>query len=134
MKSNSSLLFQLGPNVSVGANASIGPGSRVKESIILEGSSVGEHSLILYTVIGRNTTVGDWTRVEGSPDDPNPNKPFAKMDNQPLFNAEGKLNPSITVLGEYDISFSCNMHYCGSVRAPVMVFSIYERSALAVQF
>ena len=91
--------LQLGPNVSVGENAVIGPGSRVKESIILGGSTVGEHSLVLYAVIGRNTTVGDWARVEGSPDDPNPNKPFAKMDNQPLFNAEGKLNPSITVLG-----------------------------------
>ena len=39
-------------------------------------------------------------RVEGTPNDPNPNKPFAKMDNSPLFNpADGKLNPSITIVG-----------------------------------
>jgi hypothetical protein len=34
--------------------------------------------------------VGDWSRVEGTPDDPNPNKPFAKMENNPLFNSAGK--------------------------------------------
>jgi mannose-1-phosphate guanylyltransferase len=38
--------------------------------------------------------------VEGTPNDPNPNKPFAKMDNLPLFNDEGKLNPSITIVGQ----------------------------------
>ena len=35
-----------------------------------------------------------------TPCDPNPNKNFAKMDNVPLFNDEGKLNPSITILGK----------------------------------
>jgi mannose-1-phosphate guanylyltransferase len=40
-------------------------------------------------------------RIEGTPNDPNPNKPFAKMDNLPLFNEEGKLNPSITIVGKY---------------------------------
>jgi mannose-1-phosphate guanylyltransferase len=43
--------------------------------------------------------VGDWARVEGTPDDPNPNKPFAKMENSALFNCSGQLNPSITILG-----------------------------------
>ena len=81
-------------------NVIVGAGARVKESIILGGSVVGEHSLILYTVIGMNTKVGDWSRVEGTPNDPNPNKPFAKMDNLPLFNVAGKLNPSITILGK----------------------------------
>lgn len=54
---------------------------------------------ILYSVVGRNSKIGAWTRVEGTPCDPNPNKPFAKMDNLPLFNSNGKLNPSITILG-----------------------------------
>jgi len=44
--------------------------------------------------------VGEWARVEGTPCDPNPNKPFAKMENLPLFNMNGKLNPSITILGK----------------------------------
>lgn len=49
--------------------------------------------------MGRGTTIGSWSRVEGTPTDPDPNKPFAKMDNPPLFNVDGKLNPSITILG-----------------------------------
>jgi len=50
--------------------------------------------------VGWNSTVGQWTRIEGTPNDPNPNKPFAKVDIPDLFNADGRLNPSITVLGE----------------------------------
>ena len=61
---------------------------------------IGANSLVLYAVIGMNAKIGDWSRVEGTPNDPNPNKPFAKTDNHPLFNQEGKLNPSITIVGE----------------------------------
>ncbi|KAK4304830.1 hypothetical protein Pmani_023234 [Petrolisthes manimaculis] len=89
----------LGPNVSVGKNAVIGAGVRIRESIILGNTTIQEHSCVLYTVVGWNSTVGAWTRLEGTPCDPNPNKPFAKMDNVPLFNNDGKLNPSITILG-----------------------------------
>ena len=35
----------------------------------------------------------------GTPVDPDPNKPFAKIDCKTLFNDEGQLNPSITILG-----------------------------------
>ena len=66
---------------------------------VLGNSVVGEHTLVLYSVIGWNSSVGSWSRVEGTPDDPNPNKPFAKMENNPLFNISGQLNPSITILG-----------------------------------
>ncbi|MCL4132913.1 UNVERIFIED_CONTAM: hypothetical protein GTU68_051316, partial [Idotea baltica] len=89
----------LGPNVSIGKNAVIGAGVRIRESIILGNATIKEHSCVLYSVVGWNSTVGGWTRLEGTPCDPNPNKPFAKMDNVPLFNQEGKLNPSITILG-----------------------------------
>eukprot|EP00092_Neocalanus_flemingeri_P006046 GFUD01006515.1.p1 GENE.GFUD01006515.1~~GFUD01006515.1.p1 ORF type:complete len:424 (-),score=88.15 GFUD01006515.1:85-1356(-) len=89
----------LGPNVSIGKNVKIGAGARIRESIILGNSMVGEHTLVLYSVIGWNSSVGSWSRVEGTPDDPNPNKPFAKMENNPLFNISGQLNPSITILG-----------------------------------
>ena len=51
-----------------------------------------------------NAKIGDWSRVEGTPNDPNPNKPFAKTDNYPLFNQEGKLNPSITIVGKCKFS------------------------------
>ena len=86
--------------MSIGKNVVIGAGTRISDSIILAQSNIGEHSLLKHTVIGMNTRIGNWTRVEGTPNDPNPNKPFAKMENVPLFNNEGKLNPSITIIGE----------------------------------
>lgn len=92
--------LQLGPNVSIGPNTVIGPGVRIRESIILANANIQAHSLILYSIIGTGTSVGEWARVEGTPCDPNPNKPFAKMENLPLFNVNGKLNPSITILGK----------------------------------
>jgi len=54
-------------------------------------------------VIGWNSTVGAWTRVEGTPNDPNPNKPFAKIEVTSTFTADGKLNPSITVIGKLQV-------------------------------
>lgn len=56
-------------------------------------------SILHYFQVGRGSKIGCWTRVEGTPKDPDPNKPFAKMENFSLFNLEGKLNPSITILG-----------------------------------
>ncbi|XP_046608631.1 mannose-1-phosphate guanyltransferase alpha-A [Neodiprion virginianus] len=89
----------LGPNVSVGANAMVGPGVRIRESIVLAEAQIQAHSIILHSIVGRGSRVGEWARVEGTPCDPNPDKPFAKMENPPLFNTNGKLNPSITILG-----------------------------------
>lgn len=89
----------IGPNVSISAGVTIGPGVRLKDTIILEGASVGSHTLVTNSIVGRQVKIGSWARVEGTPCDPNPNKPFAKMDNLPLFNKDGRLNPSITILG-----------------------------------
>lgn len=89
----------LGPNVSIGKNVTVGCGTRIRECIILGNAAIQDQVLILHSIIGWNSTVGAWTRIEGTPCDPNPNKPFAKMENVPLFNNDGRLNPSITVLG-----------------------------------
>ncbi|XP_067628969.1 mannose-1-phosphate guanyltransferase alpha-A isoform X2 [Eurosta solidaginis] len=89
----------LGPNVSIGPGVTIGPGVRIRESIILENAVIKDHTLVLHSIVGRGSNIGQWSRVEGTPSDPDPNKPFAKMENPPLFNKEGKLNPSITILG-----------------------------------
>ncbi|KAL1493992.1 hypothetical protein ABEB36_009668 [Hypothenemus hampei] len=89
----------IGPNVSIGPDVVIEAGVRIKESIILDSAFIGERSLILHSIIGRNSRVGKWARVEGTPSDPDPNKPFAKMENPKLFNNDGRLNPSITILG-----------------------------------
>jgi len=92
--------LQLGPNVSIGPSTMIEPGVRIREAIVLGKAHIQAHSLILHSIIGTGTSVGEWSRVEGTPCDPNPNKPFAKMENLPLFNVNGKLNPSITILGK----------------------------------
>jgi len=89
----------LGPNVTVSEDAIIGPGVRIRESIILEGATIYDHCCILYAIIGWGAIVGSYCRVEGTPVDPDPNKPFAKIDCKTLFNEEGQLNPSITILG-----------------------------------
>jgi mannose-1-phosphate guanylyltransferase len=105
--------------VTVGKGVTVGPGVRIRESMVLEGSVIQvcvdrfysavisnkcvaqDHSCILYTIVGWNSMVGEWTRVEGTPNDPNPNKPFAKLDIADLFNTDGRLNPSITVIGQW---------------------------------
>ena len=93
--------------MSVGRNAEIGEGVRLREAIVLGGARVREHSLVLHSVLGWDSVVGAWARIEGTPCDPDPNKPFAKMDNVPLFSGDGKLNPSITILGERRSALVC---------------------------
>ncbi|KAI9810798.1 MAG: Proteasome subunit alpha type-2 [Phylliscum demangeonii] len=58
---------KLGPNVSVGPRAIIGPGVRVKESIVLEDVEIKHDACILYAIIGWNSRIGAWARVEGTP-------------------------------------------------------------------
>ncbi|XP_076161907.1 GDP-mannose pyrophosphorylase A [Ptiloglossa arizonensis] len=89
----------LGPNVSIGPNAVIASGVRIRESIVLANAQIQAHSIVLHSIVGKSSYVGEWARIEGTPCDPNPDKPFAKMENLPLFNTNGKLNPSITILG-----------------------------------
>lgn len=89
----------IGPNVSIMENCIVGPGVRVRESILLQNSIVDAHTLVLCAIVGWNCRIGTWVRVEGTPSEPDPNQKNAKVRNQPLFNADGKLNPSIAVLG-----------------------------------
>lgn len=89
---------ELGPNVSIGFGVTVGPGVRIRDSIILENTVLQNHSCILYSIVGWNSVIGSWVRVEGTPSDPDPNKPYAKIDHQGLF-TKGKLNPSITIIG-----------------------------------
>ena len=66
-----------------------------------------DHCCIIHTVVGWHARIGKWTRVEGTPSDLNPNKAFAKVAVQDLFNSEGCLNPAITVIG---LCFSWSVH------------------------
>lgn len=58
---------KLGPHVSIGPKAVIGAGARVKESIVLEEAEIKHDACVLYSIIGWNSRVGAWARVEGSP-------------------------------------------------------------------
>ncbi|RNA04386.1 mannose-1-phosphate guanyltransferase alpha isoform X1, partial [Brachionus plicatilis] len=88
----------LGPNVSVGFGVTVGPGVRIRESIILGNSVLQNNCCVLHSIIGWNSIVGTWARIEGTPSDPDPNKAYAKIEHQDLF-TKGKLNPSITIIG-----------------------------------
>ncbi|CAJ0578266.1 unnamed protein product, partial [Mesorhabditis spiculigera] len=89
----------IGPNVSIGPNAKVGKGVRIKESIILPEVTIDEHACVMNSVVGWRSAVGAWARVEGIPLAPNPNVPFAKLENKPLFLDDGRLTPSVTILG-----------------------------------
>ncbi|CAH8448408.1 unnamed protein product [Schistosoma rodhaini] len=89
----------IGPNVSIGERAVIQAGVRLRECIVLRDVEIRAHACCLNAVIGWNTVIGEWARVEGTPNDPNPNKQFTKLEVLPVFNVKGQLNPSITVIG-----------------------------------
>ncbi|KAI5152614.1 Mannose-1-Phosphate Guanyltransferase Alpha [Manis pentadactyla] len=88
----------VGPNVSIGEGVTVGEGVRLRESIVLHGATLQEHTCVLHSIVGWGSTVGRWARVEGTPNDPNPNDPRAHMDSESLFK-DGKLLPAITILG-----------------------------------
>ena len=58
---------KLGPNVSIGPRVVIGNGARVKESIVLEDAEIKHDACVLYSIIGWDSRVGAWARVEGTP-------------------------------------------------------------------
>ena len=58
---------KLGPNVSIGPRAVVAAGARVKDSIVLEDAEIKHDACVLWSIIGWNSKVGAWARVEGSP-------------------------------------------------------------------
>lgn len=58
---------KLGPNVSIGARATVGRGARIKESIVLEDAEIKHDALVMYSIVGWNSRIGSWARVEGTP-------------------------------------------------------------------
>ncbi|KAJ1567965.1 Proteasome subunit alpha type-2 [Cladochytrium tenue] len=58
---------KIGPNVSVGPRAVIGRGVRVRDSIILDNVEIKNDSCIINAILGWDSRVGAWARVEGAP-------------------------------------------------------------------
>lgn len=59
---------KIGPNVSIGAKVKIGPGVRIQHSIILDNAEIKGRACVMYSVVGWNSTIGTWARLEGLPD------------------------------------------------------------------
>ncbi|RXK41105.1 mannose-1-phosphate guanylyltransferase [Tremella mesenterica] len=59
---------KIGPNVAIGPHCQVGEGVRVKDAIILEGSTLDQHSCVLNSIVGMNCHIGPWARVDGSPE------------------------------------------------------------------
>ncbi|KAJ3346987.1 Proteasome subunit alpha type-2 [Entophlyctis luteolus] len=58
---------RIGPNVSIGPRAVIGRGVRVKDAIVLDNVEVKNDSCIINAILGWDSRVGAWSRVEGAP-------------------------------------------------------------------
>lgn len=58
--------YKIGPNVSIGKNVSIGSGVRLKNCIILDDVSIGDHSFVANAIISKEVKIGKWCRIEGS--------------------------------------------------------------------
>lgn len=55
----------IGPNVVIGPNCEVKDGARLSNTTLMDGSSVGSHSWINNSMIGWDSSVGKWCRVEG---------------------------------------------------------------------
>jgi len=54
----------IGPHVSIGPNVKIEDGARLKNSVILDGVTVGANSWISDSIIGWQSTIGKWVRIQ----------------------------------------------------------------------
>ncbi|KAK6441573.1 mannose-1-phosphate guanyltransferase [Oleoguttula sp. CCFEE 5521] len=55
---------KIGPNVVIGPNVEIGDGVRLQRCVLLQGSKVKEHAWVKSTIVGWNSTIGRWARLE----------------------------------------------------------------------
>ncbi|RNF00802.1 GDP-mannose pyrophosphorylase [Trypanosoma rangeli] len=53
----------IGPFATIGPGCVIGPASRIKNSAVLEGSTIGKGTLIDSSIIGWKSRVGSWCRI-----------------------------------------------------------------------
>jgi len=54
----------IGPNVTIGPNCVIDDGVRLKNTVILEGCTVGANSWINQSIIGWKSRIGKWVRIQ----------------------------------------------------------------------
>jgi len=54
----------IGPNVIIGPNCVIDDGVRLKNTVILEGVTIGANSWINHSIIGWKSRIGKWVRIQ----------------------------------------------------------------------
>ena len=55
---------RIGPNVTIGPNVVIGDGVRLQRSVLLSGCKVKDHAWVKSTIVGWNSSIGKWARLE----------------------------------------------------------------------
>lgn len=55
---------RIGPNVTIGPNVLIGDGVRLQRCVLLSGSKVKDHAWVKSSIVGWNSIVGKWARLE----------------------------------------------------------------------
>lgn len=55
---------RIGPNVTIGPNVIIGDGVRIQRSVLLAGCKVKDHAWVKSTIVGWNSSIGRWARLE----------------------------------------------------------------------
>lgn len=55
---------RIGPNVTIGPNVIVGDGVRLQRCVLLENSKVKDHAWIKSAIVGWNSSVGKWARLE----------------------------------------------------------------------
>lgn len=56
---------KIGPNAVIGPNVVIGDGVRIVKSVVMDNSRVKSYAWINTSIVGWESTVGHWTRLEG---------------------------------------------------------------------
>jgi len=54
----------IGPNVVIGPNCIIGDGVRLRDTVVLEGVRIGEHSWVQQSILGWKSVIGKWVRMQ----------------------------------------------------------------------
>ncbi|KAI9726312.1 MAG: mannose-1-phosphate guanyltransferase [Chrysothrix sp. TS-e1954] len=55
---------KIGPNVTIGPNVVIGDGVRLQRCVLLANCKVKDHAWVKSTIVGWNSSVGRWARLE----------------------------------------------------------------------
>jgi len=94
----------IGQNVTIGEGCVVEAGARIKDSIILPRSKIGKNSLVSNAILGWDSSVGDWSHIEGVVEKKiDPNHKFsintASSDHSNYFTSDGSLKKLVTILG-----------------------------------